>query len=130
MTASSTQPPKTLREAKELISLLKSRLGLAQVPDSLQPQARGLFPTVAELLSSNSPSPKATPPGALPSPALRPAPEIELGQMPPKVLADFFANSMTSDLRRILSHECSKSRRHQNPSLIASLYKEIRKRKS
>jgi hypothetical protein len=129
MIASSTEPVRTLRQARELIALLKSRLGLAQVPDSLQPQARALFPSVTELLTSE-PSSKATPAGALPSPALRPAPEIELGQMPPKVLADFFANSMSSDLRRILSHECSKSRRHQNPGVIASLYKELKKRKS
>jgi hypothetical protein len=107
MTAPSTYQPKTLTEARQLIESLKEKLNLTRSEShSPIPEARAaLHPQLASQQTGT-----------------------DLSALTPRGLKDFFENATAADLRQALGRECSKGRRDQDPAVIASLYKELKRR--
>jgi hypothetical protein len=120
--------PKTLPEAKNEILRLRSLLGHG--PPKVDRPAGGSQP-VPKIF----PQPQG-PPGANPNPSkpgmpgtFSKASDFNLAGMSPKRFAEFLSDRTGPELKLLLSRECGKPGKLKNDSVVAELYKEIKRRK-
>jgi hypothetical protein len=110
--ADKRQEPKTLFEARQVISRLKSQLkAVESKPIPKLPERPPVFP------APDQPPPKA--PGE---------PAFNLAAMPPASFARFMSERTTPELKLLLSRETGKLGPKQDAGVVAKLYKELKRR--
>src|SRR5271165_3846541 len=114
--ASASSMPKTLAEAKQLISNLRRQLGHG-------PPAGGK-PIPKSPNSPPTPNPDPTAPG-MPGVANRLA---YLSAMSPRDFSDFLGGCGDKELKILLARETAKIGKEQDEHVVAKLYREIKKR--